>query len=249
MNLPEPPEPILMPVEPEPREPFWSWYDASLFLALLLPSIFAAALASRGLFALVPNKPGAAVMAMTFQFLIYIALFVSLWLVLRLRYDRPFWQSLGWKIPWPKAGATIVWGPALAIFVAVMSVVLRAPQIKSPLEELLKERGAILLVGLFAVTLGPLAEEILFRGFLLPLLVRSFGVAAGVVLCGLPFALLHGPQYSWSWRHLLLLLVASVAFSLTRLRTGSTAAATLVHATYNLTFLLGFLFYRKDSPI
>lgn len=249
MSAPQPPEPVWTPAEPEPHDPFWGWRDVALFVAFLLPAIFLAALASRGLIALLPRRPGAAVLAMTFQFLIYLVLFLSLWLILRLRYDRPFWRSLGWIAPWPKAASTVMWGPALALFVAVLGAAIRAPQIKSPMEELLKDSGSIVLVGVFAVTLGPLAEEILFRGFFLPLLVRTFGTAVGVVLCGLPFALLHGPQYAWSWRHILLLLLASVAFSLTRLWTGSTAAATLVHATYNLTFLLGFLYYRKDLPI
>ena len=102
------------------------------------------------------------------------------------------------------------------------------------------------MVGFFATTLGPLAEELVFRGFLQPLMMRTFGTAAGIVLASLPFSLAHGPQYSWSWRHVLLLFLASVVFGVVRWRTGSTAASTLVHATYNLTFFTGFLLQRKD---
>ena len=68
------------------------------------------------------------------------------------------------------------------------------------------------VTGLFAVILGPAVEELIFRGFLLPLFVRSFGVAAGIVLAAAPFVLMHGPQYDWSWQYLTLLLAASTVF-------------------------------------
>jgi hypothetical protein len=103
------------------------------------------------------------------------------------------------------------------------------------------DRESVLLVGAFATTLGPACEELIFRGFLLPLLVRSFGVITGVVAAALPFALLHGPQYGWSWRHLLLVTLAGSVFGWVRLRTGSTVAAATVHAAYNLTFFIAYL--------
>jgi membrane protease YdiL (CAAX protease family) len=111
---------------------------------------------------------------------------------------------------------------------------------------LLRDRWSILLVGTFAVTLGPLAEELIFRGFLQPLAVRSFGQWAGITLASAPFALLHGPQYAWNWQHMLLLFLASFVFGYTRHRTGSTAASTVVHATYNLTFFVGYLAQRRE---
>jgi hypothetical protein len=92
-----------------------------------------------------------------------------------------------------------------------------------------------------------MAEELGFRGFLLPLMMRTFGTVGAVVLCSGLFVGLHGPQYAWSWQHLVLLMIASVVFCLVRIWTGSTAASTLVHATYNLTFFTGYLFQERDS--
>jgi membrane protease YdiL (CAAX protease family) len=105
---------------------------------------------------------------------------------------------------------------------------------------------SIALVGVFSFTLGPLCEELVFRGFFLPLLTRSLGVHAGVLVCALPFARLHGPQYQWTWQVVALLVAAGMVFGYTRVWTGSTAAATLVHATYNLTFFVGYLVSQKD---
>ena len=57
---------------------------------------------------------------------------------------------------------------------------------------------------LFAVVLGPIYEELFFRGFLFPLLAKTFGAAAGIILSALPFALLHGAQNQWAWQQITL---------------------------------------------
>lgn len=231
---------------PRPAHPFWSWIDAALLFALAVPCLFLSALLSKGLFALASAPPSVAMKAITLQFGAYALWFGVLVLLLKTRYDEPFWASLGWKVPWPRMGLTIFAGPLLVLTVAVLGQVLNTPQIDNSIEKMLHGRMSILLVGFFATTLGPLAEELIFRGFLQPLMMRTFGVAAGIVLSSLPFALLHGPQYSWSWQHIVLLVLASTVFGFTRHRTGSTAASTLVHATYNLTFFAGYLLQRKE---
>ena len=118
-----------------------------------------------------------------------------------------------------------------------------------PIQDLLVDRTSVILVGLMAVTLGPVCEELAFRGFLLPLLVRSFGVWLGLLLSSIPFALLHGPQYGWHWQHMVLLTIASVVFGGVRIYFRSTAAATLVHATYNFTFFVAYVLQRKQVLI
>jgi membrane protease YdiL (CAAX protease family) len=116
-----------------------------------------------------------------------------------------------------------------------------------PMEELLRDRLSIALVGLFATTLGPVCEELAFRGFLQPLLTRTFGAVVGVVLAALPFTLLHGPQYGWSWQHVLPVGLAGLSFGIVRYVTGSTAAATAMHATYNLTVFSAAVLQRGSS--
>jgi membrane protease YdiL (CAAX protease family) len=128
----------------------------------------------------------------------------------------------------------------------MLGSLLRTPNLDSPMQRLLEDKQSIALVGVFATTLGPLAEELIFRGFFQPLLVAKLGSIVGIAAASLPFALLHGPQYSWTWQHIVLLFMASLTFGVVRHRTGSTAASTMVHATYNLTFFTGFLLQRKE---
>jgi membrane protease YdiL (CAAX protease family) len=233
--------PFPQPAPDEDRSPFWDWHDAALFVALAVPCLLLSVALSRGFFLLLPTPPGETIRLFTAQFLAYLLWFSALWLMLKTRYDRPFWRSLGWNVPWPGMSWCIVFGPTVAFTVAILGVVLQTPVIENPIQRMMSDRGSAVLVGFFATTLGPLAEELIFRGFFLPLAARSVGPIAAVAVTNLPFVLLHGPQYGWTWQHLILLFLASSAFGYTRLKTGSTAASTLVHAGYNATFFSALL--------
>jgi membrane protease YdiL (CAAX protease family) len=92
-----------------------------------------------------------------------------------------------------------------------------------------------------AVVLGvlvlPFFEELLFRGFLQPLLVRTLRERAGLVLTALCFALLHGTAASVPIFALALLLGGLM------LRTQRIAATWTVHALHNaLVFATVFWF-------
>jgi membrane protease YdiL (CAAX protease family) len=82
-----------------------------------------------------------------------------------------------------------------------------------------------------AVVLGvlviPLIEELLFRGFLLPVLVRYLGTAGGLVSSSLLFGILHGVDFVGPIACLALVL------GWVQLRTGRLAAAWAVHALHN----------------
>src|SRR5205807_2006452 len=96
-------------------------------------------------------------------------------------YDRyPFWGY-----------ADIVVFFLLAFGVVLVGRLLQTPDVNTPMKQLLSDRSSVLLIAIFAVTLGPLCEELAFRGFLQPLLVRSFGPVPGVILGAVPFGLLH----------------------------------------------------------
>lgn len=81
---------------------------------------------------------------------------------------------------------------------------------------------------LVAVTLVPFAEEALFRGLLLPLLVRRTGAAAGLALTAVGFAALHADAGTF-----MALAVFSVALSLAHVRTGSLWVPVAMHALFN----------------
>ena len=87
--------------------------------------------------------------------------------------------------------------------------------------------GARLRFVFFAVVVAPVAEEALFRGLLLPVLVRHAGPVAGLALVAASFAALHGVE------SLPALAAFSVALSLAYARTGTLLVPMAMHALFN----------------
>lgn len=224
--------------QPPAPEVFWSYSDVFLFIGLALPAMLAGFGLVRGTIALFHLHPIEAAEAIALQFTGYFFLFLVLVVIFRMQYGRPFWESLGWR-PIRRGVAQIALaGWATAIAVNVVGYLLHTPTTNNPLTDLMATRSGLVLVTIFGVTFGPLAEELAFRGFIQPLLVRSWGAIPGIVLTAVPFGLLHFREYGNSWRHAVLISAAGAAFGWMRHTTGSTKASTLMHSAYNLLFFV-----------
>ena len=183
------------------------------------------------------------------------AIFPSLW-------GRSLLAGLQWNTcivrrRWPLLMLTGVVCFGLAFF---GRLVLHFPD-HSPLEGMLSTPQAVWIMFVFAVTVAPLCEEIMFRGFLLPALSTAWdwsleritGRTAPVLLEGghpqwsMPgmifasaitsavFALFHFTQDGSALGPMILIFAVSLVLCAVRLSTRSLAASTLTHATYNFT--------------
>jgi hypothetical protein len=103
----------------------------------------------------------------------------------------------------------------------------------TPFDKLFENPRDAYLLAIMATTLGPLMEELFFRGFLYPVIARRWGAAWGVFLAALLFALMHMQQYGYSWGILVLIFGVGLVCGIVRAVTGSVAASFLVHAGYN----------------
>jgi membrane protease YdiL (CAAX protease family) len=243
----EPPsEPSTAQLPPE-RHPFWGYTDLFVFIGLAVVSLAAGEIVVRVLLLLFHlNVQNDVVKLLPAQFLGYLFLFLLVRLMFQAKYGRPFWTSLGWTNARLKTSAIVAYGVLLAIAVGLLSVLLKTPEVPTPMSKLLADRTSVILVAFFGVTLGPLCEELIFRGFLQPLLVRSLSAMPGILLASVPFGLLHLQEYGYTWQPGLLIMLAGAAFGWMRHRTGSTKASTIMHAAYNGTFFLALLAQRKD---
>jgi membrane protease YdiL (CAAX protease family) len=224
------------PQEPE-RYPFWSYADLLLFAGLTIPCMLLG-LGFVKLFLWIFHIHSAVRVAelLPEQFLGYVFLFGMLLLIFRLEYDRPFWTSLAWtRTGWP--GTVWLWiamaGIVTAYAVAAIGILFQMPQGSNPMMDLLGDRTSLIFMAIFGVIFAPVCEELAFRGFLQPLLVRSLGAVPGILLAAVPFGLLHFQQYGNSWRHVVLISLAGASFGWMRQATGSTKASTVMHAAYN----------------
>lgn len=213
---------------------FWTVKDFAVAVALVLPTAIAGAVVGR----ILPFQKTSQELAA--QMLMYLIWFLLLRFLFRIQYQRPLLESLGWiNHGWLFAAVAI--GVVLAFAIGWLGVRLHAPVIDPPYKALLADRRSLALFALAGVVLGPIAEELAFRGFLMPLLVKSMPGFAAAVAAAVPFALLHGPGYKWSWQHVVLVFIAGCVFGFVRDKLNSTLASAATHSAYNLTFLAGYL--------
>jgi len=225
---------------PGEQYPFWTYEDLALFVGAVLPSFALAALIVK----LSRLSGDAAAGLLLYQSLTYALLLGVLYMLIAGRYHQPFWRSLGWIGGFNGAWICVMAGPFLAFMTVALGLILREPAVSSPLQNLITDRLSLVVVMLFATVLGPVWEELLFRGFLFPLIAKSLGPWAGIVLTAAPFAALHGPQLHWTWQPVFIIGLVGIVFGYTRYRTGSTAASAIVHVSYNVTVAVAFLIQR-----
>jgi membrane protease YdiL (CAAX protease family) len=85
----------------------------------------------------------------------------------------------------------------------------------------------VLAVGI----LGPIAEELVFRGWFFGLLDKRIGVAATIAVTAVSSALLH---YSYGWAVVGVIVVDGLLLGIARWKTRSVFAPIVMHALYNL---------------
>jgi hypothetical protein len=88
------------------------------------------------------------------------------------------------------------------------------------------------------VTLGPVLEEVVFRGYLFAFMTWAFNGMRNhllVALAALIFAAIHLAQPGVSWLQLVCITSTGTLYGWIRCRSGSTGPAAVSHAAYNLT--------------
>ncbi|MBN1587485.1 MAG: CPBP family intramembrane metalloprotease [Candidatus Omnitrophica bacterium] len=104
-----------------------------------------------------------------------------------------------------------------------------------------EERGAMLTYStLFVVLMGPVSEEIFFRGVAYPALKKYMDWRLALVLGAALFSVLHG-----DWLTLLPITLLGIALTLIYERTGSLIPGILIHSAHNLAMVGGVFLYKE----
>ena len=227
------------------REPFWGYSDLALVLGLLFASIALIVLVCGVLvFAAPALRDDPTPLLLPTQFALYLFIYICFFLVFKFRYGKPVFASLGWRRTAIRPLLLVVAGAALAMAISALAAVIHTPKVKSPIDEITKTPLSLAVFAVMAVTIAPLFEELFFRGFIQPLLSRSFGVTAGVILTAVLFGALHAPEYSWAWQYALAVTIAGAVFGWIRARTQSIIPSTIMHGGYNLVFIVALIFMK-----
>jgi membrane protease YdiL (CAAX protease family) len=232
---PEPPPAYLAPQAGE--NPVWSGWDVLVITILTLGVIFLAqvlivVVAHRLVYPHeswieVAQKPALALLS---EFLAYIPVLLYMYLLIEGKYRTRFWSAIRWK--WPgKAALSLLGIGVLMIAFDALGRYLPMPK-TTPFDQFFERPMDAYLTAAFAVTLGPLMEELFFRGFLYPVISRQLGAFWGIILTALPFGAMHYSQYR-SWGAVLIIVLVGIVLTTIRAVTKSVASSFLAHVGYN----------------
>lgn len=182
------------------------------------------------------------------------AALITLWLV------RSLWPALWSQAAPPGFGFAM---PAAAYCIAAVALGLLMPLVGGKLTELLahghdvpqdvKQLGSGASTGfrialtLAVASIGPVVEELLFRGVLLSALLRHLRTGWAVLASAALFALVHLPDLHWLWFAMPNLALLGMALAWLRLRSGSLWPAVIAHACNNLLAMVA-LFASLHQP-
>ena len=127
------------------------------------------------------------------------------------------------------AGLLIIWVPVMIGYLRLLELI-TSLEPQSHLEYFADvdfTRPGLWVGVAVAVFLGPLAEEVVFRGYLYGVAERSFGSRRALLLTSGLFGLIHGLDFA------IPLALLGLLFGWLRQRSGGLSAPVLVHATYN----------------
>lgn len=241
---------------PEDLRAPWTWLDLVIFFffalgsAILTAQIVAVFAGAYSVMRPVEGDAGTttrqAIATIVHQMLFSAVLMGYLWLLVRVRFKTPFWRTVGFRNitvgNLSTAGAALLFactGMVLAVTVNMLSVLVR-PEKTLPVERLFQARESVLLMMFAGIVVAPLVEETLFRGWLYPVLARTFGVGGAILVAGGLFGLMHGSQLGMSWGLIGLLSIVGIVLTWVRARTGSVLPSYFLHLGYNTLIFIAF---------
>jgi membrane protease YdiL (CAAX protease family) len=180
--------------------------------------------------------------------LVYALVLFFLYVTLALLRGQPFWTTLGWRKILPRSDGQprrpliyFLTGCALSLLVFALTAVIKPPE-NAPIEEVFKFKQTAIFFVAMAVLIAPLAEETIFRGYLYPMFARWFGVVPSIVVTGVLFGLMHGPQLGGAKSLIAVMSLVGVVFTTVRAKTGSVFASYLMHLGYNSLIAISLIF-------
>ncbi len=206
-----------------------------IVVALAAFGIAAAIYGPRTVLDLLPSKAKASeeALGLIASLVVYAALVGAILVAARIRGGGRWRDLVGWRSWIPLRGSRSVWilyAGAIAYNIAASAAITAYYPPAKDWITLPKGPGQIAMFAVIAVIAAPVAEELLFRGWIYTSLRRSVGVTAGLIISAALFALAH-----WEGTHLYALVVfpLGIVLGYVRQRTESILASMTFHALYN----------------
>lgn len=205
------------------------------------------------------------------EFFAYASTAVVAYPVLRVFWKRPVEPVLAMNWAAANARAPILIGGGLVLAIAAQLAAARMSLPKNlPIDNFFHNSRDVWIMAIFGTLIAPLAEEVLFRGFLLKTFAIAFDWTRqffgptertfwrntdetslpawifGAVLSSALFASMHAAQLGWAWNAVAVLSVVGLILAAVRIHLRSVWASSFVHMGYN-GFLFLLVFFATDG--
>lgn len=141
-------------------------------------------------------------------------------------------------------------GLALVVATGLITTLLGSSEDETPFGQLLRTPIGAASVVFLALVIAPIAEEIFFRGFVLPPMLRRFSLGTALAFNGAVFAGVHILSYGASMRFTYLPPLFLFGFVLSGMRVGtkSVGPCIVAHVVFNATSILAYLLVESTPP-
>jgi len=157
-----------------------------------------------------------------------------LWAMLRISYRLPFREGIRWAGSKEKNREALLVG--LLISTANMIFTILFPPVnpeKVPLYEIIKTPTDLAVFAIFAVTVAPIGEELLFRGWMYPAFRKKMSAWAAILVTTALFAAPHAFQLGEYKMGIVLVGLLGLVNGILREKTGGVKAPFMCHLAYN----------------
>lgn len=138
-------------------------------------------------------------------------------------------------------GLIILWGTIISFQLINAPIINLITKFFSPHSENIVHHGIVYFIG--AILLGPILEELLFRGTILTGMLENYTSRKAILLSSVFFALVHGELLN-----IVTALFWGLLFGYTFYKTRSIVLVILFHMTVNFTGLLGRWLHPANEP-
>jgi len=243
---------LTVPAAQELRDPAWTGLDVIRLLITAIVTLFIGVgivllavhlwIDPRSSIGILGRSP---IIIVASQAVAYVLLIAYMYVLVTRERRRPdFLAAIHWN--WPRNIAPyVVIGFVLSLALQLLSHLLPMPK-NLPIDTFFRTSAEAWVLTIFGITLAPLMEELFFRGFLYPVLVRGIGKSIAILCTAFCFALLHGSQLMFAWGPVLVIFLVGMILTMVRAYTNSVAAGLLIHITYNGTISI-LMFAATDG--
>jgi len=178
----------------------------------------------------------------------HVAIFILLFAVIRISYRTPFFEGIRWSGKENMLKTAVAVGIATAVLNGALSFIFPPPETAEvPMLEMISTWTDLAVFSVFAITIAPFVEELLFRGWIYPAFEKKLGVVWAVLITSALFAAPHLLQLGDYKLGAVLVGLMGAAACILRAVTGGVRAPYLCHVSYNIVIVLMEILNRAGA--